>query len=200
MQHPLVLKISKFISNFFNPLVSLLIYFVYASYATPDSDDNLWSLLRLFLILILPISAWIFWNVKTGRYTNMDVSNRKQRNSLYIVIVGLMLVYLLVDYFLNHKHINLEILFLLILLVLMQLSNYFIKTSMHTALNVYTAALFFAINPTLGFIWFGIAVLVGITRITLGRHSVKEVLMGFFLSSIVSFIYLYTSILMNAQP
>lgn len=123
----------------------------------------------------------------------MDVSNRKQRKSLYVFIAVAMLAYLIVNYMIDGQ-IDYTMLFLFILLILMQISNYFIKSSMHTAMNVFTAALFFSQNQILGFIWLMIAIIVGITRIILKRHTPQEVLMGAFLASIVSFAYLYTYI------
>ena len=79
-------------------------------------------------------------------------------------------------------------------LILMQISNLFIKSSMHTSLNIFAAALFFSLSPTLGFIWLIIAIIVGITRVILKRHTPKEVIMGAFLGSLVSFFYLYVFI------
>ena len=193
-QNSFLIRFSKFISNLFNPLVSILVYYLYISYLRYSFAEAIEHFLPLVLILMLPIMAWIFWNVRKGNYNNMDVSDRRKRNSLYIVIVGLMLLYLIINkLFLQHS-INVEILFLLLLLVLMQVSNFFIKSSMHTALNLYTAVLFFAVDPINGMIWLLITVLVGISRVIVGRHSVKEVLMGGFLATIVSFIYLYTQI------
>ena len=190
---PLLISISRIISNFFNPLTSLLIYFIYYSYAHYSLKQSFKEFLPILLILIIPVSIWIFWNVRKGNYSNMDVSNRKQRNSLYVFIAAAMVVYLLVNYMIDGQ-IDYTMLFLLALLVLMQISNFFIKSSMHTALNVFTAALFFAQDVTLGIIWLIIAVLVGITRIILKRHTPKEVLMGAFLASVVSFAYLYSNI------
>jgi phosphatidylglycerophosphate synthase len=105
--------------------------------------------LPILLITIIPISGWIFWNVKKGNYTNMDVSNRNERKSLYFFIAAAIIAYLFFDYF-NNGNIDLVMIFLLILLLVMQLSNYFIKSSMHTAFNVFVAALFFAKSPALG--------------------------------------------------
>jgi membrane-associated phospholipid phosphatase len=65
---------------------------------------------------------------------------------------------------------------------------------MHTAFNIFVAALFFALNTTMGIIWLGIAILVGITRIILKRHTPKEVFMGAGIAFIVSFLYLYCNI------
>ena len=189
-QNSFIIIASKLISNIFNPLTSLLVYFVYFSYQHYDWQETLHRLWPIFLIVALPVSIWILWNVKKGNYSNMDVSNRNQRKSLYVAIAVVMLVYLLVYYMMN-RTIDVVMLYLLILLFLMQISNYFIKSSMHTAFNVITAGLFFNQDITLGILWFVIAAIVGLTRVVLKRHTISEVLMGGFLAAIVSGFYLY---------
>ncbi len=62
---------------------------------------------------------------------------------------------------------------------------------MHTAFNVFVAALFFAFDIKIGCVWLGIAIVVGITRVILKRHTLKEVFMGAGIAFLVSFIYLY---------
>ncbi len=189
----LVHKISRIISDFFNPLISLLIFFIYMSVREYSLKDSLLYFMPLLLMIILPVVIWLVWNVKTGRYTNMDVSNRVQRKSLYIFIAACVVIYLVFNYFRN-GYIDLVMLFILILVFTMQISNFFIKSSMHTAFNVFVAALFFSLDWKAGLIWLGIAALVGITRIILKRHTVKEVFMGAGIAFVVSFIYLYCNI------
>ncbi|MFP7654515.1 phosphatase PAP2 family protein [Chryseobacterium proteolyticum] len=65
---------------------------------------------------------------------------------------------------------------------------------MHTAFNVFVAGLFYAISWKMGLLWLGIAVLVGITRVILKRHTIKEVFMGAAIAFLISFLYLYCSI------
>ena len=188
-----LIGISSFISNFFNPLTSLFLFFVYLSIEKYTLQEAVTRFIPLFFITILPISLWIFWNVKKGNYSNMDVSNRNQRKSLYFFIAAAIIAYLLFDYFKNDT-LDLIMVFLLVLLLVMQISNYFIKSSMHTAFNVFVAALFFAIHPGIGILWFCIAILVGISRIILKRHTLQEVISGAVIAGFVSFIYLYTHI------
>ena len=189
IKNPLTLNLSKVISNFFNPLVSLVIYFFYYSYKNYSWEEASKKFLPILLLLIIPIAIWIYRNVKKGNYTNMDVSNRKQRHSLYIFIIIATIIFLAVDYFL-HKEIDWTVLMLCILLILMQISNFFIKSSMHTSLNIYVAALFFAISPMIGIFWFLLSVLIGVTRVILKRHTPKEVLSGGGIAIFVSLIYL----------
>lgn len=189
-QNSFLIVASRLISNIFNPLTALLVYFVYFSYQHYTWEEMLHRFWPILLIVALPVSFWIVWNVKKGNYSNMDVSNRNQRKSLYVVIGIVMLVYLIVFYMMN-KSIDTIMPFLLILLFLMQISNYFIKSSMHTAFNVITAAFFFNQDVKLGVLWLIIAIIVGLTRIVLKRHTLSEVLMGGFLAAAVSAIYIY---------
>ncbi len=192
-QPSIILKASKIISDFFNPLLSLFIFFLYMSVRNYSLKDSLHYFLPILLIIMIPVIVWLVWNVKTGRYTNMDVSNRVQRKTLYIFIATCIITYIVFNYVKN-GYLDFVMLFILILLFALQISNFFIKSSMHTAFNIFVAALFFAINPVAGLIWLGIAALVGITRVILKRHSPKEVFMGALIAFIVSFIYLYCNI------
>ncbi|AZB07495.1 ABC transporter permease [Chryseobacterium sp. G0162] len=189
----LLYKVSKVISDFFNPLVSLIIFFVYMSIREYTFKESLLYFLPILLMIIVPVIIWLIWNVKTGRYTNMDVSNRIQRKTLYVFIAACVVIYLVFNYIKN-GYIDLVTLFILILLFALQISNFFIKSSMHTAFNVFVAALFFTLNWKMGLIWLGIACLVGLTRVILKRHTVKEVFMGAGIAFMVSFIYLYCNI------
>ncbi|REC46127.1 phosphatase PAP2 family protein [Chryseobacterium pennipullorum] len=192
-QSSLLHKISKIISDFFNPLVSLIIFFISMSVNKYTWTESLLYFIPVLLMIIVPVVIWLVWNVKTGRYTNMDVSNRIQRKTLYIFIAVCVVTYLIFNYVQN-GYIDLVMLFILILLFALQISNFFIKSSMHTAFNVFVAALFFTLDWKIGLLWLGIAILVGITRIILKRHTVKEVFMGAGIAFMVSFIYLYCNI------
>jgi len=193
-KHPsFIHKISRIISDFFNPLVSLIIFFIYMSIKNYILKDSLLYFLPIVLMIILPIIVWLVWNVRTGRYTNMDVSNRTQRKSLYFFIAACVISYLVFNYFKN-GYVDFVMLFILILLFAMQISNYYIKSSMHTAFNIFVAALFFAIDTGMGLLWLGIAALVGVTRVILKRHTPVEVLLGAGIAIVVSFIYLYCNI------
>ena len=185
----LIITTSKVISNFFNPLVSLVIYFFYYSYINYTWEQATAKFLPILLLLIIPTALWIYRNVQNGTYSNMDVSNRKQRHSLYIFIIIATVIFLAVDFYL-HKEMDWTIFMLCILLILMQISNFFIKSSMHTSLNVYVAALFFAIAPAIGLFWFLLSIVIGITRVILKRHTPKEVFSGAAIAVFVSIIYL----------
>ena len=194
-QSPFLIKFSNIISNVLNPLFSLLIFFAFYSYYNSNGDFNIINFLLPIVIVIIPIFGWIFWNVKKGNYTNMDVSNRKQRNSLYLFNFFIISIYIAALFYTKQNfHYILIILFLLVLLVVMFISNFFIKSSMHTSFNIFVSALFFTLHPIYGFVWLLLTILVAISRVILKRHTVKEVIMGFIIATFISFVYLYFDI------
>lgn len=185
-----LLKWSKFLSQIFNPLFSLIVFFVYKESKNGSFVQSALKFLWLFIFLILPVLIWIFSRVKSGKYTDSDVSDREQRKSLYLFISAALSVYILFNYFVN-KTWDFVLLYLLVLILLMQISNLLIKSSMHTALNIFVAALFFSENFVWGIVWLLISILVGITRILLKRHTLQEVLSGAIIAVFVSAVYLY---------
>ncbi len=183
-------KVSSFISNFFNPIFSLIFYFVLYSAYNSSLKEALVRFAGLLLLAIVPVTGWIIWNVKRGSYTNMDVSDQRQRRSLYPIITAALLLYLFVSYF-QTQNVDTPVVGLLVLLLLLQASNYFVKSSMHTALNVYTSALMFEVKWYWGLIWLIVTFLVAISRLILERHSVKEVLTGAGIATAISVLYLF---------
>src|SRR5690348_14241008 len=120
-QSSLLHKVSKVISDFFNRLVSLIIFFVYMSIREYTLQDSILYFLPVLLMVIVLVVIWLIWNVKTGRYTNMDVSNRVQRKTLYIFIAVCVIAYLAFNYIKN-GYIDLVMLFILVLLFALQIS------------------------------------------------------------------------------
>ena len=191
----LLIKLSNILSNVLNPLFSLLIFFIFFAYEKMETTEAFKNLLWIVVLVIIPIFCWIFWNVKTGRYTNMDVSDRKQRNTLYIFNVFIVSIYIAFLYFTQQNFdLILIIIFVMALMLIMHFSNFFIKSSMHTSFNVFVSALFFSLNIYFGLFWLFLTILVGISRVILKRHTVKEVIMGASIATVVSFIYLYFNI------
>lgn len=194
-ENPLLIRFSRFISDFFNPIISQLIFFGFFAYLKMGFEEAFNNFLLIVFVVAIPIFGWIYWNVKRGKYTNMDVSDRNQRKSLYFFALIILLVYTAILYFTDqNRELLLIIIFNIVLMVVLQLSNYFIKSSMHTSANVFVSMLFFSINATYGGLWFLIAIMVGLTRIILKRHTPKEVFAGAGIALIISLLYLYIHI------
>ena len=192
-QPTIIETISKLLSKIFNPINSLIFYFILFSFEKCTWQESVLNFIPLFLLIILPVTLWIYWNVKQKRYSDSDVSNRQQRKEFYFFIAASIIAYLTFIY-IRYDRIDWVVSFLFILLVTMQISNYFIKSSMHTSLNIFVAAMMLILNPLYGLIWLFISISVGISRVILKRHTPSEVVSGAIIGSIVSFIYIYSQI------
>ena len=186
-------KWATIISNFFNPLTGLLIFFAYFSFHHLTKSEAVARFIPILLIIILPVAGWILWNVKKGNYKDANVSDRKKRMGLYFFLEATLLLYLLYQYFFAEEF-NLIIFFIFLLVISLHISNYILKSSMHTAFNLLVAGFFTAENWLLGAAWFIITVIVGFSRVYLKRHTVAEVFSGGAIAMVLVIIYLYINL------
>lgn len=117
----------------------------------------------------------------------MDVSKREQRYSLYLFIIPLVFLTAWLFYLSNLPTYTSKT--LLIgggLMTLSFLTNFKIKSSLHTSLNCYLAFCVFQINPSIGMALLVLTVAVAWSRVVLQRHSVSEVVMGFLVGGVAS--------------
>ena len=106
-----VVILSKVISNLLNPLFSLLIFFICFAYVKMTWEESLINVLLMIALVVIPIFSWIGWNVKKGNYTNMDVSDRKQRSSHYLFNFIVIAIYTGVLYYTKQRKVDTNYLF-----------------------------------------------------------------------------------------
>lgn len=133
----------------------------------------------LILGMIVPLNIFTYLKVKQGSYSDFDVSNRKQRSSLYIVVI---LIMLMVSFLLRSLQVDAQIVnscFLTtILFIVVFILNFKIKLSLHVCLNTYFCFILYQISPITALIAAMILPLIALSRICLKRHSLSEVLTG----------------------
>lgn len=184
-------RIANFISISGHPLLTFPLFIMIALYGKEDFSRA--SLISFLIIgcFIIPVIAWMYFKSRNGSYTNFDVSDKKQRRSLFVFAIPLLLIVTIL-LFATHQSTNLciSVLFALILLIISQITNYFIKSSLHVSLNIYLAALIFISNYKLGIIVLLYTGLIAWSRIKLGRHTLIEVLSGSIIGILMGFMIL----------
>jgi len=85
-------------------------------------------------------------------------------------------------------------LFATILVLISQVVNLFIKSSLHVSLNIYLSFLVMTLNLKIGILLFLFTGLLGWSRIELGRHTLKEVLAGGVIGLSISLIMFYIEV------
>ena len=182
-------KIAKFISFIGHPLLTFPIFIVIVMFAFENFKKASFISVLIIGCIFVPAILRMYIKSKNGTYTNFDVSDRRQRVSLFIFVIPLLLIVTFI-LFLTHQSANLclSVLFATILIFISQIINLYVKSSLHVALNIYLSFLIMTVNYKIGIILFLLTVLIGWSRIVLGRHTTKEVLFGSSIGLVLSLI------------
>lgn len=185
-------KIANFISIIGHPLLTIPIFIAIVMFANENAKKAFYISFLIIGCVFVPIILRMYIKSKNGTYTNFDVSDKKQRKTLFIFIIPLLVIVTFI-LFKSQQNNNLcmTILFATILVFISQVVNLFIKSSLHVSLNIYLSFLVMTLNYKIGIILFLFTGLLGWSRIVLGRHTLKEVLVGGAIGLSISLITLY---------
>lgn len=171
--------IAKWISTCGHPLLTIPLFVTITMFATEDIGK---ASLVIFLIvgcIFVPLVGWLYIKSKNGTTTNFDVSDRKQRKSLFVFILPVLMLVTIILYRTGQsKTVCLSVFFGLVITFVSQLVNLRIKSSLHVSMTIYLAFLIMPLNYLTGIVVILLSGLIGWSRIVLGRHTLKEVLWG----------------------
>ena len=187
--HP---KVAHYISTFGNPLLTISVFSVIALFQTESPARAAFGLLIILGGVVVPILVKSYRGVQKGEYTNYDISNRKQRQSWYLFPTLLLAgVTLLLHFTHQSREMQLAVLFALVLFVLSQVVNMYLKTSLHVGFNVYLAFLMYPLHPGAALAVLLFTIVLGWSRIVLKRHTLKEVSCGAALGLLAGGLFLF---------
>ena len=144
-----------------------------------DASRAMAIMAALIALLFLPIAIWIQIRVRTGRYSDFDVSRREDRKTMYPMVLVLILFATGLLFFTRQpKMLSVGMLCVSTMIVVAYLTNQWIKISLHTVFCFFFALVAIKISvawlaPMLIF-----AVLVAFSRLILKRHRVVELMAG----------------------
>ena len=190
MKNRLALRISQIA----HPISLLVGFLAYSLFFILEPIKAGWTLAGTLLLGILPLIFWNEYHRRTGRYTNFDVSLRKQRYSLYLWMLFLGTVVFGFLWLSDQPRSVLSGgLVLLQLLLVSFLLNFRIKISLHLAIAAYISIALFPINFALGGALIVFLPLIAWSRWQLDRHRVIELVVGAILGLICGFQLLWLS-------
>ena len=137
------------------------------------------------LVSIVPMLLLMARRVRSGAWTNYDVSVREQRTGMYPAALAMTIATVAVLAWAQVPQPILRgVLAILLLIAIGALVNRWLKVSLHTAFAVFTAA---ALWPSRGLVAAVLVLTVAIawSRLELGRHTLAEVLGGALLGAVV---------------
>lgn len=178
-------KVALWISRIFHPFILPLPVMFLAIYLSGFTlaEAALWT--GLFIgVVIIPATLFILWNVRTGRFSDRDVSNAKERRLLYAIGLICVFVYMVLCFIFNAPWIVFTIMWGLMLssIVAGIINRFFTKVSIHTIAAVGSATIMFLVAPVIGLIVGLIALGLSWSRIQLGHHSLQQVILGWIVA------------------
>lgn len=186
------IKIAKLVSTLGHPLLTIPIYVAIVMFAFESIEKASLNSVLIIGGIFLPLVLWMYIKSKNGTYTNFDVSNRIQRKTLFIFVIPFMIVITVISFKTSPaSNFSLSILFATILVIISQIINLFIKSSLHVSLNIYLSALVMTVDLRIGIAIFLFSGLIAWSRIALRRHTMKEVAFGSCIGLIISITMLY---------
>lgn len=177
---------AEFISFLFHPVFLLLTAPFLIVYRTTNNlhISLLWFVISLFFILF--VVMYVLVGVKHGKFSNIDMSNRKQRKPAYILAIGVILFYTAIIVLLNGPvQLFISVLSILAGATVLMIANMRIKASVHIA-SITAFVLSIAILFGGQFIFLLLVIpLVGWSRFMLKRHTLQEMMVGGSIASIL---------------
>lgn len=185
-------KVAGFISIIGHPLLTIPLFVVIILYGSDGFSKATLNSSLIIGCIFIPIILWMYIKSKNGSYTNFDVSDQTQRKSLFWFALPLLLLVTIILFATNQsKNLCISVLFALILLVISQVINLFVKSSLHVSFNIYLSSLVFTVNYKIGILVLLFTGLLMWSRVKLGRHSKKEVVVGMIVGILISLMMLY---------
>lgn len=176
-------RIGRWLSQIFHPITNgIASFLIVGAFAADDTTGERagigWALVAIAL-LILPTTTYFYFRLFRGHYSDDDVSQRGQRNGLYIFSLGAITLASLALYALSVPAVFLRLIGASIgITVVCMLINFVYKVSVHSASIATLATLSAWFVPPLGFALWIAAIALGWARIRTGNHTLGQVLAG----------------------
>jgi membrane-associated phospholipid phosphatase len=185
-------KIAKCISIFGHPLLTIPVYVMIALFNFETIEKAFWISALIVGGIFIPLTIKMYRGEKSGAYSNFDVSNQSERQSWYrYTVLLLVLVTVVVVVTGQSRTLCLSVLFSSLLLITAQLINRYIKSSLHVSLNVFLFFMILHMNVTAAAFFLLFVLLIAWARLTLKRHTAKELLTGALIGLFWGMVFLF---------
>jgi len=147
-----------------------------------SSGDAVKSVVLVAIAVVVPMTVLMLRQVRHGRWSNIDASNRSERPVLFAVaIAGLVAALGWLRFNDPHSFLVHGMLVTVAFVLLAAVLTRWIKLSLHVAFTALTATTLSLLGSWVGYALSAMVPLVFWSRIALARHSVHELVVGLVL-------------------
>src|SRR5438046_1357971 len=180
--HRRVTTFARLVSWIGHPLVFVLASVAVVVGTQLSPRTGLPILLALLLSTLVPTAILLLSGVRSGRWSDADVSVRKERQRFFPWAVPFSLAGVIAMWWLQApSYIIRGGMVTLGLFLASWLANFRLKLSLHALFAFFCATILFRVGPSWGAIAFVVAILVSWSRLFLQRHTLSELSAGIIL-------------------
>ncbi len=187
--HQICNIIARVVSIIGHPLIFLSTAALIAATEKGVSMQQLKFIFITLVMLGLISMAYSYFQVRSGRWTHIDASAQGERKTLNIFLATLCLLSAGIVWVLSDRpHMAIALALSGALFIIALLISKWVKLSLHTAFAVFATTLLW---PNIFAVSIGIimtALLIW-SRLTLGRHVVKDIIVGFVTGACAGVLY-----------
>ena len=178
-------KFARLISWIGHPLVFVLASVAVVVGTQLGPRSGLPILFALLLSTLVPTAILLLSGARSGRWSDADVSVRKERQRFFPWAVPFSLAGVVAVWWMRApNYIIRGALVTLALFLISWIVNCRLKLSLHALFGFYCATILFRVGPSWGAIAFALAILVSWSRLFLQRHTGGELSAGIILGLI----------------
>lgn len=145
------------------------------------------ELLAAVVVSLSLVAAYVYWGLRRGKWTHIDVSERERRWPIYLLAMAASAASALLLYALGQPaQVVRGAVVACVLLGVCLAVNARLKVSLHTAFAVYAAGIAGVTSRVALVVILLLALAIAWGRVTLGRHSRAEVLWGWALGGMAA--------------
>lgn len=146
-------------------------------------------------VVIVPAAIFTFIKVKQGAWNNLDVSDPAHRSQFYGMLMALLALLTALAWVADvPRSIAFGTTAVLSLVALASVLNKHIKASLHTGFSVFVTCVMYLIHPPLVLLALLLSVAVAWSRIVLRRHTLREVILGAALGTLVGGLFVLSQL------
>jgi membrane-associated phospholipid phosphatase len=189
---PFHIQFARFISTVLSPAIITLPFILLVALYTHEANALLAAVIIIFSLSVGPM-GYVLYGVKTGKFSDVDVSIRSQRTGPFVFGLASSLLGFIMLELTHAPHLMTTIMLLIILCgLILMITTFWWKISMHTSAISGAVTMLSVLYGKTILPAFLLVALVSWSRVVLHRHTKAQVIGGSTVGILLTFALLKT--------